>query len=149
MQDSSVSFGPFRLIPTARILERNGLPLPLGNRALDILIVLVERAGEVVNHKELLSRVWRGLVVSPGNLRVHINSLRKVLKGSAEGTRYIANVTGQGYCFVAPIERRDHSVPHYRISLAYVLETTPARDCISSHSSSSTAFTSRESDAAG
>ena len=59
------SFGPFRLFPTARVIERDGVPLPLGNRALDILIVLVERAGEVVSHRELISRACRGLVVDP------------------------------------------------------------------------------------
>jgi predicted ATPase/DNA-binding winged helix-turn-helix (wHTH) protein len=99
-----VSFGPFRLFPTARALEKEGAPLPLGHRALDILIVLVERAGEIVGHRELLSRVWRGLVVNPSNLRVHMTGLRKAL-GDGEGdTRYIANVAGQGYCFVAPVQ---------------------------------------------
>jgi DNA-binding winged helix-turn-helix (wHTH) protein len=58
------SFGPFRLSPATREIERDGVPLALGDRALDILIVLVERAGEIVSHRELISRVWRGLVVS-------------------------------------------------------------------------------------
>jgi DNA-binding winged helix-turn-helix (wHTH) protein len=102
-------FGPFQLFPTARVLEKDGCPVALGSRALDILIVLAERAGEVVNHKELLSRVWRGLIVSPSNLRVHVNALRRTLSGSARETRYIVNVTGQGYCFVAPIQRREES----------------------------------------
>jgi predicted ATPase/DNA-binding winged helix-turn-helix (wHTH) protein len=101
----SISFGSFRLYPAARRLEREGRPLPLGSRALDILIVLVEHAGEVVDQRELLSRVWRGLYVCPGNLRVHVTALRKVLSDSAGQGRYIANVTGQGYCFVAPIRR--------------------------------------------
>jgi len=106
----SISFGPFRLFPKARVLEKNGRPLALGNRALDILIVLVEHAGEVVSNKELLSRVWRGLVVGPSSLRVHITTLRKALTDCADETQYIANVTGQGYCFVAPINWRDESV---------------------------------------
>src|SRR6185436_18384825 len=58
-----ICFGPFRLAPAARTLERNGVPLELGSRALDILIVLVEHAGEIINHKELMAKVWRGLVV--------------------------------------------------------------------------------------
>lgn len=88
-----------------RAIHKDGVPLTLGHRALDILIVLVERAGEVVSHRELNSRVWRDLVVNPSNLRVHITGLRKAL-GDGEGdTRYIANVAGQGYCFVGPINR--------------------------------------------
>jgi len=75
----SISFGPFRLFPAARAIEKNGIPLALGNRALDILMVLVERAGEVVSHRELIARVWRGLVVDPSNLRVHMTGLRKAL----------------------------------------------------------------------
>src|SRR5712671_3757647 len=97
-----VSFGPFRLSPATRAIEKNGVPLNLGHRALDILIVLVEHAGEVVSHRELISRVWRGLVVSPGNLRVHMTGLRKALGDGGANARYIANVVGQGYSFVAP-----------------------------------------------
>lgn len=99
------SFGPFRLSPATRAFERNGVPLALGDRALDILIVLVERAGEIVTHRELIARVWRGLIVSPGNLRVHMSALRKALGDGEGGIRYIENVTGQGYCFVAPVAR--------------------------------------------
>jgi predicted ATPase/DNA-binding winged helix-turn-helix (wHTH) protein len=109
--DGIAAFGPFRLSPAARILEKDGVPLALGPRALDILIVLVERAGEIVSHRDLMSRVWRGLVVSPSNLRVHMTGLRKVL-GDGEGeARYIANVTGQGYCFVAPVLRASSPEP--------------------------------------
>ena len=101
----SISFGPFRLFPAARAFEKNGVPLALGNRALDILIVLVRRAGEVVSHRELITRVWRGLVVDPSNIRVHITALRRALGDRDGKDRYIANVTGQGYCFVAPVSR--------------------------------------------
>ncbi len=101
----SASFGPFQLYPAARAIEKNGAPIALGSRALDILIVLVERAGEIVSHKELIARVWRGLLVEPANLRVHMTALRKALGDGQVGVRYIENVTGQGYCFVAPIRR--------------------------------------------
>ncbi len=92
-----------------RALEKDGVPVILGNRALDILIVLVERAGEVVSHKELISRVWRDLVVEPGNLRVNMRALRKALGEGEDGARYIENVTGQGYSFVAPVQRAGYA----------------------------------------
>jgi predicted ATPase/DNA-binding winged helix-turn-helix (wHTH) protein len=101
----SVSFGPFRLFPGARMVEKNGARLALGSRALDILTVLVDRAGEIVAHRELTQLVWRGLVVSPGSLRVHVAGLRKALGDSEAEPRYVANVPGQGYCFVAQIRR--------------------------------------------
>jgi DNA-binding winged helix-turn-helix (wHTH) protein len=104
--DSGIaSFGRFRLSPTTREIERDGVPLALGDRALDILIALVERHGEIVSHRDLTARVWRDLVVSPGNLRVHMSALRKALGDGEGGARYIENVTGQGYCFVAQITR--------------------------------------------
>lgn len=103
----SISFGPFRLYPGARVVERDGARLALGSRALDILICLTERAGEVISHKELTQRVWRGLVVTPSSLRVHVAGLRKALSECEGEFRYIANIPGQGYCFVAPIRRID------------------------------------------
>jgi predicted ATPase/DNA-binding winged helix-turn-helix (wHTH) protein len=95
------TFGPFRLSPVARVIERDGVPLALGDRALDILIALVTRPGEIVSHRDLTAHVWRDLVVSPGTLRVHMSALRKALGDGKGGVRYIKNVTGQGYCFVA------------------------------------------------
>lgn len=99
----SVSFGPFCLHPRARVLMKNGMPVALGSRALDILIALVARAGEVVSQRELMSQAWRGLVVESGNLRVQMTQLRRCLGDGEEGARYIANLPGQGYSFVAPI----------------------------------------------
>ena len=95
-------FGPYRLHATARTLEKHGVPVEIGSRALDILIVLVERAGEVVSHRELMRRAWRGLVVDGSNLRVNVMKLRKALD---EAQAYILNVPGQGYSFGAPVSR--------------------------------------------
>src|SRR5690348_17168359 len=53
-EDTAISFGPFRLLPKARLLERDGAPVHIGGRALDILIALAERAGEVVGKRELV-----------------------------------------------------------------------------------------------
>jgi predicted ATPase/DNA-binding winged helix-turn-helix (wHTH) protein len=98
-------FGPFRLAASKRILEKGGVPVRLGSRALDILIALVERPTEVVTKKELFARVWPDLLVDEGNLRYHVSALRKALGEGRSGGRYVTNVSGRGYCFVAPISR--------------------------------------------
>jgi predicted ATPase/DNA-binding winged helix-turn-helix (wHTH) protein len=98
-------FGPFRLFAAERLLEKAGEPLQLGGRALDILITLVERAGQVVTRKELISRVWPDVIVEDANLRVHVAGLRKALGDGRDGARYVANIPGRGYCFVAPVTR--------------------------------------------
>src|SRR5258708_31128998 len=100
-----IAFGHFRLRAAERLLERGGVRLKLGSRALDILIALVERAPEVVGKRELLARVWPGLVVDEGSLRFHIAALRKVLGDGQSGVRYVINAAGRGYCSAAPILR--------------------------------------------
>lgn len=104
-QDSAIAFGAFRLFPRSRLLEKDGVPQHLGGRALDILIFLAERAGEVVDKRELVKRVWADVNVDEGSLRFHITTLRKALGDAGEGSRYIVNVPGRGYCFTAPLTR--------------------------------------------
>jgi predicted ATPase/DNA-binding winged helix-turn-helix (wHTH) protein len=104
-------FGPFRLTAAERLLQRGDEIIPVGSRALDILIVLVERAGEVVPHRELIERVWPDLVVEEANLRVHLSTLRKHLQDGKDGQRYIANVAGRGYSFVAPVQYESEPEP--------------------------------------
>jgi predicted ATPase/DNA-binding winged helix-turn-helix (wHTH) protein len=106
-----LSFGPFDLLPPERLLKKANEPIPLGGRALDILIALAERAGEVVTHKELIERVWADVNVEETNLRVHISALRKALGDGQGGARYISSVAGRGYCLVAPIK---HSLTEQR-----------------------------------
>src|SRR6202453_1040033 len=98
-----VSFGPFSLFAAERLLKKADEPIPLGDRALDLLIALAERAGEVVTHKELISTVWPDVTVEEGNLRFQMATLRKALGDRRNGARYVSNVAGRGYCFVAPI----------------------------------------------
>ena len=74
-----VSFGPFRLYSSERLLKKGDQPVKLGSRAFNILLVLVEHAGEVVGHKELVAKVWPGVFVEEVSLRVHIAALRKAL----------------------------------------------------------------------
>ncbi len=103
--DEIVEFGPFRLYVAGRLLQQNGAAVQLGSRSLDLLIALVERAGEVLSRRELIARAWSGLVVDEANLRVNIASLRKCLGEGEDGARYIVNVPGRGYSFVAPVIR--------------------------------------------
>jgi predicted ATPase/DNA-binding winged helix-turn-helix (wHTH) protein len=98
-------FGSFSLFAAERLLKKADEPIPLGGRALDILIALLERAGEVVTHKELISSAWPDVVVEGTNLRAHIAALRKALGDGRDGARYVSNVAGVGYCFVAPVTR--------------------------------------------
>jgi DNA-binding winged helix-turn-helix (wHTH) protein len=99
------SFGPFTLRPAARRLERYGVKVVLGDRALDILVALVERAGSVIAKRDLISLVWRNVVVEEGSLRVRLVELRRALEDLRGDESYIANVKGQGYCFVGNVSR--------------------------------------------
>ena len=101
----ALSFGPFSLLVAGRLLKRADEPIPLGGRALDVLITLTERAGEVVSYRELISIAWPNVTVDEANLRVQIATLRKALGDGEGGARYISNVAGRGYCFVAPVTR--------------------------------------------
>jgi DNA-binding winged helix-turn-helix (wHTH) protein len=101
---SEVSFGPFRLLPAQFLLLEGDKPVPLGSRALEILIVLLERPGHLVRKQELMARVWPNLFVEPANLTVHISALRRALRDGRDGNRFIINIPGRGYCFVASIK---------------------------------------------
>ncbi|MFM0077373.1 winged helix-turn-helix domain-containing protein [Paraburkholderia sediminicola] len=101
----AISFGPFTLFPEERRLERSGSFVQLGSRAMDILIVLIQHAGQVVDRRMLMSCAWRNIVVDESNLRVNIAGLRKALGDGDDGARYVKNVPGIGYCFVGRLTR--------------------------------------------
>ena len=100
-----VLFGPFEMNLSERSLKKADDVIPLGARAFDILATLVDRAGEIVSKHELIARVWPGVTVEEGSLRVHLSALRKALGDGQFGRKYIANVQGRGYSFVAPVAR--------------------------------------------
>ena len=103
LNDEMFAFGAFLLLPAQRTLLHDGQVVRLGSRALDILVVLVERAGDVVGKEELLARVWPNVVIDEVGLRVHIAALRKALGEPKAAFRFIANVPSRGYCFIAPV----------------------------------------------
>jgi predicted ATPase/DNA-binding winged helix-turn-helix (wHTH) protein len=111
MDPVALTFGPFELRPAERLLLEAGIPVPLGSRAMDVLIVLLEQAGQVVDKRELIARVWPSAVVEEATLRVHIAALRRCLHEQEPGPRYIVNVSGRGYAFVAPLGSPHSSPP--------------------------------------
>jgi predicted ATPase/DNA-binding winged helix-turn-helix (wHTH) protein len=104
--ESAVSFGPYRLFPAQRLLMEGDKPVRLGSRALDMLIALVEHPGEVVGRDELMARVWPNTHVDESNLKFQISALRRTLGG---GNRYLVNIPGRGYSFVAPVARAEQA----------------------------------------
>lgn len=120
-------FGQFSLIPSRRSLLDGDEPVRIGSRALDLLNLLVERAGEVVAKEELIRHAWPRTVVDEAGLRVHIAALRKALGESHSGIRYIANVPMRGYCFVVPVQRIAPQTPGVSASLASVSTAIPPK----------------------
>ena len=99
----NLQFGPFELSNRERVLRRDGVVLPLGNRALDILIYLAKRPGQVIAKQELIANVWSDVTVEEGSVRVHVAAIRKALGDGQSGSRYIANIKGRGYSFVGAV----------------------------------------------
>jgi len=99
----TLRFGPFELSSDRRELRRDDIVLPLGSRALAVLIYLAERPGEVIAKKELIDYVWPDVTVEEGSLRVHVAAIRKALGDGKFGNRYIANIQGRGYSFVGTV----------------------------------------------
>jgi predicted ATPase/DNA-binding winged helix-turn-helix (wHTH) protein len=100
---NALAFGPFRLLSAQRLLLDGDKPVRLGSRAFDILAALVERAGEVVGKEALIARAWPQTFVEESNLKLQISALRRALGDGQGGHRYVVNVPGRGYNFVAPI----------------------------------------------
>ena len=77
--DAMLEFGRFRILLRRRRLVADGVPVELGTRAFDLLLVLLEADGSLVTKEELVSRVWPGIVIAEGNLKVQISALREAL----------------------------------------------------------------------
>jgi DNA-binding winged helix-turn-helix (wHTH) protein/TolB-like protein/Flp pilus assembly protein TadD len=95
------TFGPFRLDPRERRLLRDGEVVPLTLKAFDLLQLLVENQGHLLEKEELLRRVWPDAIVEENNLTVTISALRKALGEGPTARQYIETVPRRGYRFVA------------------------------------------------
>lgn len=98
-------FDPFELNVAERSLKKANQVIPLGGRAYDILIALLEKAGKVVPKAELIAKAWPDVTVEEGSLRVHLSALRKALGDGQFGDKYIANIQRHGYSFITPVTR--------------------------------------------
>jgi DNA-binding winged helix-turn-helix (wHTH) protein len=99
----SFAFGPFLLRPEQQLLLKREAPVKIGGRALDILTALVEKPGELVDKRTLISRVWPNTYVEETNLKVNVAGLRRALEDDSSLPRFIATVVGRGYRFIAPV----------------------------------------------
>ena len=104
MEPRCFSFGPFVLIPERQLLLREGSPVRVGARALEILTVFVERPGELLGKQEIISLVWADTFVDESNLKVNIAAIRKAIDPSASKFSCIVTVIGRGYRFVEPVK---------------------------------------------
>jgi DNA-binding winged helix-turn-helix (wHTH) protein len=98
--DATLEFGRFRVLLRQRQLVADGVPVELGTRALDLLLVLLQADGSLVTKDELMSRVWPGIVVAEENLKVQISALRKAL---GEDRDFIRTEFGRGYRITAAV----------------------------------------------
>lgn len=103
------AFGPFILQLGRQRLLKNGEPIRIGSRSLEILAVLVERPGELIGKRELVARVWPDLFVEEANLKTNIVGLRRALGDDSAAPEYVATVVGRGYRFIADVQA--HSLP--------------------------------------
>src|SRR5690349_7932054 len=96
---AALRFRRFELLEHSRQLLVDGKPAPIGSRAFDVLLALMQRRERLVSKSELLEIAWPGVVVEENNLTVQISALRKVL-----GPDVIITFPGRGYRFVAALQ---------------------------------------------
>lgn len=116
-------FGNFRLNAAERFIESAGRPLPLTPKALEVLIVLVENRGRIVEKEELMQKVWPGTFVEDNNLAFNISVLRKLLGENSASPRYIETVPKRGYRFIAEVVE----IPQNGLPAAELPPSLPAR----------------------
>jgi TolB-like protein/DNA-binding winged helix-turn-helix (wHTH) protein len=119
-------FGAFRLDPSRRALEHDGVPVAMSARAFDILEYLIQTHDRVVGREELMAHAWPGVIVDPSNLTVQISALRRALGDTGEDPLYVATVTGRGYRFIGRLEAQvaDVAEPVAAIILESVAEAS-------------------------
>ena len=96
-------FGPFRLLPLERLLQRNGENIALTPKVFETLLIFVRHRGKLLPKDELMKMIWPDTTVEEGNLTQNIFVLRKILGENPRDHQYLVTVPLQGYCFVANV----------------------------------------------
>src|ERR1044072_7684056 len=96
-------FGEFRLDAHKRVLLKNNEPIHLTHKIFEVLLVLIENSGRVLEKEELMQRVWEGTIVEEANLKNSISTLRKALGEERGASHYIQTLPKRGYKFIAPV----------------------------------------------
>jgi DNA-binding winged helix-turn-helix (wHTH) protein/TolB-like protein len=104
-------FGPFRIDTVKRLLLHDGEPVALKSKCFEMLLVLAEARGEVLDKDELMRRVWPDTIVEESNITVYISTLRKALGENPQEHRYIVTIPGRGYSFVAEVKEGPEEIP--------------------------------------
>jgi TolB-like protein/Tfp pilus assembly protein PilF len=100
---SPLRIADLRVDPTLDEVRKDGRTIKLEPRAMQLLMCLVERAGQVVSVDELLDTVWKEVVVSQDSVYAAVAALRRMLGDDPKRPRYIANVVRRGYRLIAPV----------------------------------------------
>jgi len=119
-------FGPYRLDPATRRLQRDGEPVPLTPKAFELLLALIERRDRAVDKAELMRLVWADSFVEESNLSQTIFVLRKTLGEGVDGARFIETVPRRGYRFSANV-RTEFPKPAFVAEPSAPIEPTNAR----------------------
>lgn len=137
MQSSTTvyEFGPFRLNPAEKLLQRDGAPVPLTPKVFDLLLVLAENGGRLIERPALLKQIWHDAFVEEGNLSKAMCVLRRALGQEGNDGPYIETIPKRGYRFVAAVqEAQDTASLHTSVievpSIAVLafLDLSPDRD---------------------
>ena len=118
-------FGPFRIDPPERLLTSQGHSIAVTPKAFDVLVLLIQRSGHLVEKSQLMEAVWGDSFVEEGNLAVAISTLRKALGDDlGKERRYIQTVAKRGYRFVGDV--REVAGPEIQSSSPQTIEIAVA-----------------------
>ena len=121
-------FHGYRLdVVRRRLLDPDGVPVPLMPKAIETLVYLIERAGQTVSKEELLRAVWPNVVVEENNLTQNISALRRAFGETLAERKFIVTIPGQGYRFVAPVSRVSSAAAEPVPAPASISVPTPKR----------------------
>src|ERR1044071_166859 len=97
-------FGSFHLDATERVLRRNGQEIKLRQKAYEVLLVLIQNCGHIVEREVLMQKVWPNSFVEEANITQHISDLRKIFGEGCNNHDYIETIPKRGYRFIATVK---------------------------------------------